>query len=378
MKIHKLSFAVIIGLFTIISFGQTIADNNIEARFQELLDQLVSTESSNISGVSMAVISPEIDLNWTGAAGYDSEEKNSKLNADQPFRVASITKTYVAAAILRLHEDGELNVNHPISEYISQKHIQLLKSDGYDPDLITIRHCLHHRSGLFDYAMGSQDYVQVALQDPDKKWTRTEQIEFAMTYGEPLGSPGNVYAYSDTGYVILGEIIERKTNMSLPQGLKRLLNFEELGLYSTWMEGLEAAPSGVGEVVHRYMGDLDATHWDNSVDLFGGGGLLSTSMEIAIFINALFNGHVFKSEDTLKLMLMDPGPVKRRLGSSDYRMGLWRIENNGTYGYTHNGFWNTVWVYLPEYNSTIVINYTAAGGGGLFNKTYALIKERSK
>ena len=139
-----------------------------EKSFQELLELEINHSKGRLSGVSMTVIAPDLDINWSGAYGYDSVEKQHSLSAQQPFRIASITKTFVSSAILRLHEDGKLNINDPISDYISEEHQSILKKGGYEPDQIKIQHCLRHTSGLFDYAQGNEDYIQEAGKNPKK------------------------------------------------------------------------------------------------------------------------------------------------------------------------------------------------------------------
>lgn len=191
-----------------------------------------------------------------------------------------------------------------------------------------------------------------------------------MEAGEPLGIPGEVYGYSDTGYIVLGEVIESVTNQSLAQALRNLLNYEALGLKSTWMESQEEPPAGILTPVHRYIEDYDATTLDNSVDLYGGGGISSTTKDLAIFFDALFNGHIFKKPETLSTMLEDPGALPNGSESEDYRMGLSKEGVLGITGYMHRGFWGTVWIHMPKPNYTIVVNFTnEPEGAGIITST---------
>ncbi len=349
------------------------------ANFQLILDKSVKNKNNQLSGVSMTVIAPKLNILWTGASGFDSKKKTHKLSAKQPFRIASGTKTFVAAAILRLQEEKKLTLEDSIATYLSDEHLQLLRSDGYDPNAITIKHCLLHKSGLFDYAEGNTSYIDSIIKNPTKKWTRTEQLKFAMVAGDPLGNPGEVYGYSDTGYILLGEIIEKVTEKSLAQALRQLLGYDRLGMKSTWMEGLEDPPAGISQPVHRYIGDYDATTLDNSIDLFGGGGISSTTKDLAIFIDALFNGQIFKNTETLSIMLEDPGTLPYGAESEDYRMGLSKEGVMGISGYMHRGFWGTVWIHMPKPNYTIVVNFTnEPEGAGIITKTTEKLQKLAK
>jgi len=127
----------------------------LEALLQEAIDDSLG----EVPGVSMTVIAPQQAIHWVGAAGFADRPKKDSLHTNQPFRIASVTKTFVAAAILRLHETGKLNIDDPLADHISEAHLALLEADGYRTDRITLRHCLQHTSGLYDYAVASPAYL---------------------------------------------------------------------------------------------------------------------------------------------------------------------------------------------------------------------------
>jgi len=346
-----------------------------ESSFEELLKKEIEHSKGAISGVSLTVFAPDQNIKWTGAEGYDSANKTKTLSIAQPFRIASITKTFVATAILRLYEEEKIALENPISDYISDEHQSILVAGGYVPSMINIRQCLQHTSGLFDYAMGSDSYIKVAKKNPKKRWTRTEQLQFAMDHGKPIGKPGEKYHYSDTGYIILGEIIEKTTGTSLAEGLRTLIGFDTLDLSSTWLESLEPRPKGLPTSVHRYMGTIDASHWDNSVDLYGGGGLSSTTGDLAIFFHSLFNHSIFKKPETLAIMLQpSEAGVKDQ---ENYRMGINQLysERYKIEGFFHDGFWNSVAVHIPEYNCTISINYTNGFSNNVLIGAIGIVKK---
>jgi D-alanyl-D-alanine carboxypeptidase len=134
--------------------------------------------------------------------------------------------------------------------------VAVLGGDGYDPSAITVRHLLHHTGGLYDYATDG-DYQTAVLSDPARRWTRAEQIGFAMDHGDPLARPGVAYHYSDTGYVLVGEIIEQASGRPLAAAYRTLLGFERLGVDETYLETLEPAPTGVAPPAHQYVDDID-------------------------------------------------------------------------------------------------------------------------
>jgi D-alanyl-D-alanine carboxypeptidase len=362
--------------FVTISFAQKQVIKDSETAFQKLLHN----EAKKSTGVSMTVFAPNLEVHWSGAAGFDNKKKDQKLNEQQPFRIASITKTFTAAAILRLAEMGELNINDPILSYISDKHKLILNKDAYNLSKITIKHCLQHTSGIFDYAVGNDDYVKTAIQNPKKRWTRTEQIQFAIDHGNQVGKPGKVYHYSDTGYVILGEIIERLTGKGLAEANRELLNFEKLELTKTWLQSLEPKPKELLRQASSYLNEIDATHWDNSVDLYGGGGYVSTTDDLAKFYHGLFNGKIFEKPETLQIMLSSNGIKNQGRKAESYTMGLWKIKTPYGNGYMHDGFWGSAVIHFPDYNATIALNYVDNFNNnamkGAFKEIVKLSKEK--
>lgn len=345
---------------------------------QALLQEAIDDSFESVPGISMCVIAPELDLHWQGAAGYDSAKRDDSLSVEQPFRVASITKTFVAASLLRLQEEGQLALDDPISAYISAPHDSLLRHEGYRPDSITWRQVLHHTSGLYDYAMSGPTYVQLARRDPQHRWTRTEQLALAMDIGTPV-KPSTAYHYSDTGYILAGEAIERTQDTTLAAGLRQLLNFKKLNLNSTWLESLEPAPTNHLPVVHRYLGKDDVTEWDASIDLYGGGGLVSTCNDLASFMHGLFNHQVFQQEETLTTMLSkadlpDSYDKEGDKRYKDYRLGLWHAEVFGMDTYLHGGLWGIGLIHVPKLNLTIAVNCTDGSWQRVSQKTILVIK----
>ena len=143
------------------------------------------------------------------------------MTADRPVRIASNTKTYVAATVLRLSEEGRLSLDDSIDSYLPGPMVDLLTGDGYRPDQMTLRHLLTHTSGLYDHS-DSQKYGDAIMADPQRRWTRAEQLEAAMEWGDPWGPPGAIYTYCDTGYVLLGAIIEEASGRSLAAAVREL------------------------------------------------------------------------------------------------------------------------------------------------------------
>lgn len=349
---------------------------------QSALDQAVAADPM-LPGAMLHVEAPRLGLSWSGAAGVAELTGGIALEPNQPLRIASNTKTFVAAATLRLVEEQRLDLDDPVSELLSQEFLEIIESDGYDPAAITVRHLLTHTSGLFDYA-DSETYGDTIFADPYRRWTRVEQLRGAVAWGEPYGVPGEVYRYSDTGYILLGEIVERTTGQSLASALRSLIGYEALGLESTWFETLEEKPAGSKERAHQYLGHIDAYDWDPSIDLYGGGGLVATVGDLARFFYGLFRGRVYADPSTSETMLTTivaerGGP--EAYGSPQvpgaYRMGIGVIEVEGAEVFSHTGVWGTLAAYVPSLDLAISVAVTQQGSpalGSLFRTTLSAVR----
>jgi D-alanyl-D-alanine carboxypeptidase len=319
---------------------------------QALLDSIV-TARPDIAGAAIHVEAPRHCLSWSGAAGVSDRATGARLTPDQPHRMASNTKTYVAAATLRLYEEGQLTLDASIATLLSKESVETLRRGGYDPDAITVRHLLTHTSGIFDYAM-SAPYQEAVFGSPNKRWTREEQLRVAVDKGQPYGAPGTIFKYSDTGYILLGEIIERVSGQPLAAALGSLLGYRKNGWKMTWLETLEPEPAGVRPRAHQYIGTADSYAWDPSFDLYGGGGLTATMRDMAGFTRALFEGKVYRKKETLDLMLTQPSVPTERT----YRYGIYSRNVAGVTAYGHTGFWNTFSFHIPELDLTVAASLT--------------------
>ncbi|MEQ5286648.1 serine hydrolase domain-containing protein [Providencia huaxiensis] len=282
---------------------------------------------------------PQNSVGTFCARGADLE--GMPLSVDTPLRIASNTKTFTAAAILRLAEMGKLSIYDAISEYIDPQYNALL-STQYNTHTITIRHLLEHSSGLLDHADG--DYLKAVLKQPNYVWSRTEQVEMYMRKQFPTFSPSKSFIYSDTGYILLGNIIERITGQSLGLAVRELLHFDSIGLESAYWESLEQPPEIATPRARQYLGKWDGTHIHASMDAYGGGGLVMSSKQMAIFLEALFEGNIFSSPNTLETMLS----MGSHDGAENYRLGIMVNVVNGITLYSHLGFWGSVAYYAPK------------------------------
>ena len=307
----------------------------LEARLQSAID-----DEKIAPGMAFVVLD-ENGARYEAAAGV-ADPAGRLFTIDTPVRIASITKTLTAATVLRLWEDGQIDLEAPIAGLIDPEFDTLLRGDGYDTNAITVRHLLTHTAGLPDHA--DDAYVEIVSADPARNWTRRDQVALAVDNHDPLGPPDGQFSYSDTGYILLGDIIERRTGEPLARVVRRALKFEDIGLDASWWEIDESPPVSATPRAHQYVSGVDTTGWNGSVDLYGGGGFIMSTHDLARFMRALMDNKIFESPETLRTMIASPGNQH----PDRYRFGLFPYSLNDVETYYHSGFWGTFVSYATD------------------------------
>ena len=313
--------------------------------------------ASGPAGVLVYVDGPALSMPFTGArSGADGVA----INPAAAMRIASNTKTFVAAAALRLAEDGRIDLDAPLADVLPEPYPRMLSDGGYDIAGITSRMLLQHVSGLPDH--GQLDvYFEQIMAEPDRVWTRQEQVALAMSHGEAVGAPGERFSYSDTGYVLMGAVIEQASGLPLAVAVRTLTGLDERGLTSTWWETLEPVPAPEPERLRQTAFGMNLADIHPSVDLYGGGGLVSSLTDLARFHRAAATGALF-SDSAIATAMVTPTPQSLAAGPSGYAMGFFTREIEGETCYEHSGFWGTLAYYCPLSGVSVSAGVTDAQG----------------
>ncbi|PUV24585.1 serine hydrolase domain-containing protein [Sphingobacterium athyrii] len=316
--------------------------------FKNTVDSIYDKNRDAI-GVIVHVEAPKRNISWSYAKGIADTKTNKPLDYQQPVLIASNTKPYVAAAVLRLVEKRKITIDQPIKKLLTDKTRRLFEGDGYDLDAITVKHLLSHTSGIQDYV--DEAYFEFVSLHPTYKWKKEEQIERSIEIGSPK-AVGQKFSYGDINYLLLTEIIEQKTHQPFYTAIRDLLKYQELNLTKTWFIDLEKYPSNTMPLAHQY---ADKYKWDSydidpSWDLYGGGGIATTAKESALFFQYLFEGKIIQNEQLLEAMHTYVLPSDQ----SKYCLGLYHFDM-GFNAYYHGGWWGTDVIYSPESNATITV-----------------------
>ena len=211
----------------------------LEQKFQQKFDALFQ-QNKDAVGAIVHIEFPEKNISWTSAVGFSDKEKTSPLDKEQPVLIASNTKTYVAASILRLVEMGRLELDRSLRKSLSTESNRLLEKAGYDTEKLTVKHLLSHTSGIQDYV--DDAYFERVKKAPRHQWKKQDQILLSMSKGPPLFEAGEKFSYGDINYLFLTEIIEQETKQAFYVSMRELLKFDELNIKHTWFKNLEPTP----------------------------------------------------------------------------------------------------------------------------------------
>jgi D-alanyl-D-alanine carboxypeptidase len=234
-------------------------------------------------------------------AGLAQIEPRVLMNLVDHYRIGSVTKTFVATAVLQLVAQGKLRLDDSVDRWLP----------GVVPSgaAITLRMLLNHTSGLYNLADDPELLAQVTA-NLGREWAPEELLPFALSH-PPLFAPGSASAYSNTGYVLLGLVVEKVTSKPLPQVLREQL-FEPLHLQGTSFPSVIAMPSPAAHGYWAPSGKLvDLTPIFNPSAAYAAGQMVSTVSDLSRFFGALLGGRVLPAS---LLRQMKPAAVVPKSG----------------------------------------------------------------
>lgn len=322
---------------------------------QQQLQDLVERMSERTgSGALLGVSAPLQGVQWQGAAGSFARGAAEPVTIDDGFRIASMSKTFTAVLVMMEVEAGRLNLNDGLSRFFEA---ELIRRVHPDAEQITLARLLNHTAGLWDFALSKAWFEEIA-KDPGRFRAPPDILDWAIDHGSPAGPIGGKHVYSDTGYVLLGRILEVHTGHSYA-GLCRQRLFEPLGMTATWLEGHEEPRCSLS---HCYGENFDALTINGSAD-WAAGGHVSTLADLERFLRGLFHEGRLVSAETLDRMLVEVPTPNHHYGLG---IGIRREHPPGRPEGTqrlwgHSGHWGSFMFYLPALRATLCGTVNVAG-----------------
>lgn len=329
-------------LALLLFFGLTpIIYSQSDKRIEKEIDIYLSSHfKTNEPGYAI-LVSKGGDILYNKAIGLANIEHNVANKSNTVFRIGSITKQFTAIAILQLAQSGKLSLQDSIQQYIPD-----YPSAKYK---ITLEHLLTHTSGIKEF---------LAIDHPDpfalrRDFTPKEIIDHFKN--EPLEfEPGSKWAYSNSGYILLGFIIERVSAKPYAQYMSENI-FKPAGMNDTYCGNhSELIPNRAEGYV------FEGSHFRNSEYLsmtipYAAGGVLSTVEDLLKWHKALISGKLVNKELLQKAFTS----YKLSDGSAaNYGYGWFIKEEHGSKAIDHSGRisgFNTTALYFPDETIYVVV-----------------------
>jgi D-alanyl-D-alanine carboxypeptidase len=286
----------------------------------------------HVPGVSATIIWPD-GRSWTGVNGWADVKQHVPVAPTTAFSVGSVSKTFLAALILELADEGRLSLDDPVLRWLPTAAV---------PADATIRELLDHTSGLYDFF--SNPAIDTALlADRGRTWTPARALGYMKA---PYCPTGTCWRYSNSNYVLLGQIVQQVTGNPVATELRRRF-FGPFRLVRTFVQGAEAARGTVAtsyEVLGSGSGIRTVSQGDGtaispftSVVTAAGsaGAIAATSRDLAVWARRLYGGAVLRP-DALVAML----DVSHSVGAGStlpYGLGVEEVSLGGRPTEGHNG-----------------------------------------
>ncbi|MGR3779227.1 serine hydrolase domain-containing protein [Bacillus paramycoides] len=266
---------------------------------------------------------------WGYAAGVANLSTKKPMETDFRFRIGSVTKTFTATVVLQLAGENRLNLDDSIEKWLPG----VIQGNGYDGKQITIRQILNHTSGIADY-LNSKD---VDLMNTKKTYTAEEIVKIGLSL-PPAFAPGKGWSYSNTGYVLLGILIEKVTGNSYAEEIENRI-IEPLELSNTFLPGNSSVIPGTkharGYVQPDGASELkDVTYYNPSI-ASSAGEMISTADDLNKFFSSLLGGKLLKEQQLKQMLTTVPTGYAEISG---YGLGIYETKlPNGVSIWGHTG-----------------------------------------
>lgn len=316
-------------LFLLILNSAAFAQLPQKAKLDQYFDRLAEKNKAmgNIS------IARDGNVLYTRSIGY-SQLNVKPLTAESRFRIGSITKMFTTAMIFQLIEEGKLKPADTLVKFFPQ-----VPNAGK----ITIAQILGHRSGIPNVrrAQNPQENVNTMPMMKDEMLT-------LIASGKPDFEPGTKHGYSNSGYLVLGLILEKVTGRSYAENLEKRIT-GKIGLKDTYMATGNIDVNKKEALTYMYLGEWKLMPETHPSILFSAGAIVSTPNDLNKFIQALFHGKIVSKESL--------GKMKTMIEGEGMGMEPFTFAGKTFYGHTGGADNYGAWLaYLPE--EKLAVAYT--------------------
>lgn len=333
---------------------ETLPTPPVAAALQSIITDGIAN-TTNL-GIAIEIVTPR--WSWSSAAGLAALDPEEAAAANMYTRIASVSKTYTATAIMKLVQDGTIALDDLIATHLPEKYASRLTN----ADIITIRETLQHTAGIPDYDEAALITQQMA--DPDKPVSTDVAVYQGLDAGS-LFTPGTSWEYTNVGYLLLASVIDTVSGQ-LYEAMIRSLVIDPLGLSRTIMP----TDPPVSEMPDPYMHCLSDPFNEGSYTDFstmyiewdrGAGDIISDMGDLNDFHRALRNGQIVGATQFEAMRQFTPIDPTAGYGFAYMRI---HIDSLGITIEGHDGSYpgSTTWMaYWVEGDTYISFNLNGSG-----------------
>ncbi len=344
VRLRYIFLSLVVSLALVFNLKNSVAQLPLENAIDRLIGEQMTAQ--HIPGLALAITQGDKILY---AKGYGVASSSQPVTEQTQFFIASVSKSFTAAAVMQLVEARKISLDAPVQTYLPEFTV----SDSNTTARITIRHLLNHVSGLSD--LGFPEYQ---LPQPETVKARVTSLNIAR----PVAVPGTEFHYFNPNYAILARVVEVVSHQPFSEYLRSHL-FSPLQMTHT--VNVITSTEALQTATHLAQGHLMAfgipfTAPEMMGFLGGSGGVISTAQDMAHFLIMETNGGRFKDTQLLSpqsVALMHTPPQNIH---SSYGMGWFAMKENGQPVLEHNGILSTFYtdvVLLPQDKYGIVLLY---------------------
>src|SRR3989338_6916692 len=336
----RILFSLLLFLWSCQTFALT---DSIKSQLKAILAGQLA--ESDTPGAVLLVSSPKLGT-FTVAAGYADLKDKTPMGPDNNFRIASMSKTFLAVAVLRLIEAGKFSLDDKIAD---------LLPEAIDIDRIpngsklTVKQLLQMQSGIPNYTDSDAYYNLIGELEADE-WSAKRCVKLVYDQ-KPNAKPGTAHEYSNTNYLLLQLIVEEQTGKSYAKVIREQI-LDRLELENTFIEISESDDDYYYLDTHGYTLEekkvVDVTEYNDGFGL-ADGGMISTAEDIKTFVQALLQKKTLLSPTMLEIMLTT---------KDEYGLGIYYEEFDEDWAWTHNGSssgFSGQYYYFEDQKLTIVV-----------------------
>ena len=268
----------------------------------------------------------------------DPRKHKDSISPTTPFHLASVSKTFTAMAVLKLQEEGKLNINDAVSKYLPR----------FPLKGVTIKTLLNHRSGIPNYV----HYMENLGWDRRRNVTNKDVLDFIIARQKDIQvrKPDTHFSYSNTNYALLALVIEKVTGQPFPAYMKFAI-FEPLGMKDTYIFTMADS----ARFLQSYFSSGRPYALDYLDQVYGDKNVYSTPRDMLKWDRALYAGTFFK-QSTLDSAFK--GYSYEKPGINNYGLGwrMFELKSGKKFVY-HNGWWHgnrTAFYRMPDDGVTII------------------------